>query len=759
MLVSPGFLSPDLHPAMLGITSALLAFAALPQADGVTLLAKVQPGANCNDVWGYTAPNGDEYALVGTATGTSIYNCTNPTAPYLTAAIAGPPSVWRDMKTYGPYAYAVTESAGGIQIIDLNDPENPSLVKTWAANRFSSAHNISIDTGTGKIYVSGTSNGTQIFDAAVDPTSPPYITTYNTQYVHDMHVQNGYAHNAEIFDGRYRILDVSNLPSMPTKDRIQTPGRFTHSAWANETDTLCITTDEVNGGRVALYDISNKTNIQYLDEWTADSSTIPHNAFIIGDKAYISWYTEGFICLDLSDPNNLKKFASYDTSPFSSGTGFHGAWGCYPFSPSGVVYITDIEEGFYILKVEGPAIDLEHTALGNTNNEVGPYPVTVTADPVHAGSTVTEVDVWYRVEKGSWQNFALTQAAATNQWTGDFPGQQAPAVIEYYVHASETGGRSQWLPASSAPGGSTYSFYVGDMVEIYFNDFEGTDDEGWTHGATVGFDDFERGVPQGRNGVGNRHQGVRWYDPSYAKSGNLVWGNDLGTNNTDGAYNENASMWLQSPPIDCTNSARSTLVFDRWLSVEGQSFDRARIWVNNDLVWLSPANTGESVFVSDVDWTQMVINISDYADGLANVVVRFELDSDSAMSLGGWGIDDFQIIALEPGEPIDTITLTGPAMANVNDTVQYDFSGAPANSTYRFLRSFSDLGSLQFGHNFDLGDPIFLVDTGVSNGQGEGSFSATLPSQASGMTFYLEVGAIDSNGVISDSNMLTLLVN
>ena len=330
---------------MFGITTtilSLLATPALPQADGVTLMAKVQPGSDCNDIWGYTAPNGDEYALVGTVAGTSIYNCVNPSAPYLTAAIPGPGSIWRDLKTYGEYAYVVTEGAGGMQIIDLSDPENPFLVKTWASNYYSNAHNIAIDTGTGLIYVCGTSGGTMIFDAAANPTSPPYVTKYNSRYVHDLHVQNGKAHLSEIYDGRYRILDVDSLPSMPSRDSISTPGYFTHSSWANESDTLCITTDEVNGGRVAMYDISNPTNIKYLDQWTPDSNTIPHNAFIIGDRAYVSWYTEGFICLDISDPDNITKYASYDTSPYTSGAGYHGAWGCYPFSPSGMVYISDI---------------------------------------------------------------------------------------------------------------------------------------------------------------------------------------------------------------------------------------------------------------------------------------------------------------------------------------------------------------------------------------------------------------------------------
>ena len=67
------------------LLSALAAPAA--QADGVILQAKVDPGANCNDIWGYVAPNGDEYALVGTTSGLVVYNCVDPQAPYQTPTI------------------------------------------------------------------------------------------------------------------------------------------------------------------------------------------------------------------------------------------------------------------------------------------------------------------------------------------------------------------------------------------------------------------------------------------------------------------------------------------------------------------------------------------------------------------------------------------------------------------------------------------------------------------------------------------------
>ena len=304
----------------------------------------------------------------------------------------------------------------------------------------------------------------------------------------------------------------------------------------------------------------------------------------------------------------------------------------------------------------------------------------------------------------------------------------------------------------------TYNFIVGNMMNIYFNDFEGGGNQGWTHGATQGQDDFERGTPQGKGGIGYRHEGVRWNDPVGAFSGANAWCNDLGTGNDDGAYNENARMWLESPSIDCSGAARTTLVFRRWASFEGGGNDHAKIWVNNDMVWTSPAYTGEAFHTIDIGWTQMVIDISDYADDNNDVRIRFELESDSALHLGGWGIDDVQIVALEQGDPIDTILLTGPTTANTGANVQYNFSAGPPNASYSFLYSLSSAGSTQAGHQFDLGNPLNELAKGSLDGSGAGSYSSIIPAGAAGLTVYLEVAAWNGSGVY-DSNMLTLMIN
>ncbi|MCH2112244.1 MAG: choice-of-anchor B family protein, partial [Planctomycetes bacterium] len=369
------------------------------QGNGASLLAKVDQYSAYNDIWGYTAPDGREYAIVGTTSGTAFYNCTDPTAPYRVGYISGPNSTWRDMKTYSHYAYIVTEGGGGVQIVNLQNPENPTLVKTWGTNHWTNAHNIAIDVADAKAYVCGTNGGLKVLNLS-NPETPTIWATRSSPYIHDLHVQNGLAHFAEIYDGRYRITNVAT--NFPTRDRITTPGQFTHSTWANANDSVCVTTDEVNGGSLGLYDISDPTNIQHLDTWSPNLNSIVHNAFIVGDLVYASWYTEGLVVADISDPSNVTFHASYDTSSYGSGSGFHGAWGCYPFSPSGVIYVSDIEEGFHIVKVDGPAFDLDHTPVANTTNETGPYVVDAEIRSLKAGASLAQADVWYRTNGSAW---------------------------------------------------------------------------------------------------------------------------------------------------------------------------------------------------------------------------------------------------------------------------------------------------------------------------------------------------------------------
>jgi len=59
-------------------------------------------------------------SVLGTETGTSIVNVTNPAAPYEVGFIPGLASIWREMKQYRSWIYVSTEAIGGVAVRSRN---------------------------------------------------------------------------------------------------------------------------------------------------------------------------------------------------------------------------------------------------------------------------------------------------------------------------------------------------------------------------------------------------------------------------------------------------------------------------------------------------------------------------------------------------------------------------------------------------------------------------------------------------------------
>ncbi len=86
--------------------------------------------SSANDCWGYVSPSGREYAIIGLSNGTGFVEVTNPGSARVVKFISGPGSLWRGVKVYGSFCYAVSEGGGGIQVIevDLHDHDIRVLV-------------------------------------------------------------------------------------------------------------------------------------------------------------------------------------------------------------------------------------------------------------------------------------------------------------------------------------------------------------------------------------------------------------------------------------------------------------------------------------------------------------------------------------------------------------------------------------------------------------------------------------------------------
>ena len=345
-------------------------------AMGQTALNMAQVGylpytANLSDVWGWEDSTGTEYALVGAFNGFSVVSLATPSAPVEVAFIPGPNSIWRDIKTYGRFAYVTHDftSGGatplGLLIVDLDsaafgqsaDFQYRYMKATnFPGDSMRTAHNLWIDEN-GVMYLFGGdvgNGGALMYDVTTNPFNPTYLGSYDDVYLHDGFARGDTLYGAAVLAGDFRVVDVSNKSSVVTLGVKTTPSNFCHNVWPSDDSKTLYSTDEVSSGYVAAYDISDLNNITELDkkQTTLGSGVIPHNAHVLGNYIVTSYYTSGVQILDATEPDIMVETGYYDTSPTFSGGGFHGAWGAYPYLSSGLVLATDIEEGLYVLSAE-----------------------------------------------------------------------------------------------------------------------------------------------------------------------------------------------------------------------------------------------------------------------------------------------------------------------------------------------------------------------------------------------------------------------
>ncbi len=355
--------------------------------------------AGGNDIWGYVADDGKEYALAGTTNGVAIFDISTPTEAVELFYINGVETIWRDIKTWQQYAYVVNESQGGIMIVDLGDL--PNNINTTYFNTpdslIHSSHNIWIDE-QGYAYVVGynrpddsipTENrGVAIFDLA-NPTQPQLLGIYENNYVHDVFVRDNIMYTSETYTGKFGIVDISD-PSNPTLVATQsTPNNFTHNTWLSDDSQTIFTSDERNDASIASYDISDWNDIKKLDQYKSSIGlrVMPHNVHVYGDFLVISYYADGIRVVDASQPDVLVETEYFDTS-VHAGWGSQGCWGAFPFLPSGNIIGNDRDQGLFVVR---PTYNHAAYLTGTVSNS-------------QTGAGITDVEISLIGTQHPWQS-------------------------------------------------------------------------------------------------------------------------------------------------------------------------------------------------------------------------------------------------------------------------------------------------------------------------------------------------------------------
>ncbi|NNE07670.1 MAG: choice-of-anchor B family protein [Gemmatimonadetes bacterium] len=340
------------------LAAMLVTGTAAAQSLNMSLLAqKDDYTGSYSDIWGYTSPGGVEYAVIGHRDGTIFYNLSDPFAPVEVGYISGPTSGWRDIKTYGEYVYIVTEGTGtgtGLQIVDMSDPENPNLVNTWA-EKFTSAHNLFIDTTRGIGYACGTDKGMHLFDLHTDPVNPVQTKLWRAlghYYIHDLMVEDDTVWAGAINIGEMHVLANPDESTLIEAASWGYANASTHAGWWHSDHRYFLSTDERADGRLRIWDVQDKTNVTQIGVYQTGTGTSVHNVYVKGDYAIMSYYTEGVRVVDVSDPTTPIETAFYDTYP---GTGlFAGNWGVYPYFDSGLIIASDMQSGLFVFSLDIP---------------------------------------------------------------------------------------------------------------------------------------------------------------------------------------------------------------------------------------------------------------------------------------------------------------------------------------------------------------------------------------------------------------------
>ena len=324
-----------------------------------------------NDIWAYVSPSGREYAIVGMAEGTAFIEVTDPVNPKVVKFVKGARSTWRDMAVYQDYAYSVNETGGGIQVIDLAkiDRGKVRLRGSVTQRGLETSHNISIDQDSGFAYLSGSNlaNGGLVAVDLSNPREPQVLqNNWPFHYVHDVQVVtyrkgvNAGRQIAFAFAGEsgLQIIDVTDKDNIFTVNTLRYPGlAYCHSGWVDAKRRFLYVNDELDEIRsegvetstTYIYKVKNLENAKYRGAFTNGQESIDHNNMIRGDRLYQANYASGLRVFDVKKRKKPLEIAFFDTAPDHDHIDFDGAWGVYSNLPSGIVLISDIQRGLFVL--------------------------------------------------------------------------------------------------------------------------------------------------------------------------------------------------------------------------------------------------------------------------------------------------------------------------------------------------------------------------------------------------------------------------
>lgn len=701
-----------------------------------------------NDVWAYVDSTGAEWALVGAEDGVSIVDLSNPANPVQAFFLPGDTTAWRDLKTFGNFAYVSNEADDGIRIIDLSDLPNSVNYKDTIYNGLTTTHNLWVDE-FGFLYMCGNTQsineGITILDLNQDPWNPTLAGVYNGNYVHDVYVRNNLAYAAEFSAGQLAILDVSDKSNITVVGVKTYINPATHSTWLDSSGTVCFTADESPFGYIYSWDVSDPANIQPLDgirsNIGAGTPTLPHNVTYHDGFLINSYYLDGLQIVDAHRPNNLVEVGHYDTNPLSGLPLFDGNWGVYPYLPSGVILATDITEGLFVFSFNGrrasylegqatnsattfPVVNVKVEILNTNAEELTATTGNYTSGIPDSGMYTVQASKFGYFTEDTTLLLSPGQVAVWNPQMTRIPGPGLTIRVEDSISGLPIPGvlikadtigivtsytsnaNGEVIDADFLAGSYEFIFvkwghvFKSMVVAIdslnnnlviklapgYYDNF--AEDLGWTTSGNATEGHWVREVP-----VATFYQ-QQLANPDFDVQDD--WGDECyvtGNGNGNAEYDDVdfGAVVLSSPMMDLSGYNNPWMYFDWWFNGinqgQGGSFkDSLKVEIDN-------GNVRKTVMAirdrSNDFWTRSYIRMTDFLQPTSTVQFHFHISDNFGPNIVEGGFDLFRVedqtTATLPPSLTDDVRLQAfPNPSGGNFSIRYDL-GAVENGDFRLL--------------------------------------------------------------------------
>jgi choice-of-anchor B domain-containing protein len=215
-----------------------------------------------------------------------------------------------------------------------------------------------------------------------DPLSPKFVGCYaepalglqRTGYTHDAqcvtyHGPDARYHGREICltssETGVGIAEVTDKAKPRTLSIAAYPNvAYAHQGWLSDDHRYFFLDDEGDElagtapkTRTVVFDLTDLEDPVVAKEFYGTTAASDHNLYVRGRYMYQSNYVAGLRVVDVNDPVNPVEVGYFDTVPFGDNLpGFSGSWSNYPYFKNGVVAVSSMREGLFLVRYQPSAV-------------------------------------------------------------------------------------------------------------------------------------------------------------------------------------------------------------------------------------------------------------------------------------------------------------------------------------------------------------------------------------------------------------------